>query len=168
MHGNYSAHDVIMTQFSLWAFASGLPAFMLIKVLASAFYASQNVKTPVKIAVWALVINFIGNVILIHSLAHAGLALATTIAAYANAFGLVYMLTKCQIYIPQTSWPVFFMRIGGSCALMLCVLLYFCPALSVWLSASLAFKVLHLATLVAAGLVVYFLSMYGFGWRWRC
>jgi putative peptidoglycan lipid II flippase len=167
LHGNYGVHDVYMTQRSLWAFALGLPAFMLIKILASAFYATQDVKTPVRIAVVALVINLLGNILLIHSLAHAGLALSTTIAAYVNALGLAVILIKRRIYCPQVSWKLYFIRMLVSCSLMVSVLLFFCPPLSLWLSASLAYKVLHLATLIVSGSVVYFLSMHCFGWRWR-
>ena len=78
---------------------------MLIKVLASAFYSRQNIRTPVKIAAGALVVNLVGNVILIHWLAHAGLALSTSIASYFNACCLFVVLYKKQYYIR--------VRVGG-------------------------------------------------------
>ena len=56
MHGHFSLTDVVMSMRSLWAFALGLPAFMMIKILASAFYSRQNIKTPVKIAAVCVVV----------------------------------------------------------------------------------------------------------------
>src|SRR3990167_1169228 len=83
--GKFNSFDVIMTAKSLSAFAVGLPAFMLIKILASAFYARHNIKTPVKVAAIAMIVNLILNFILVFPLKHAGLALATSLAALVNA-----------------------------------------------------------------------------------
>lgn len=91
-HGAFTFYSVQMSARSLRAFALGLPAFMLIKVLASSFYAQKNVKTPVKIAAVAMLCNILLNIALIHALAHAGLALATSIAAWLNAALLAWKL----------------------------------------------------------------------------
>ena len=81
-HGAFDRHSVIMSARSLIAFSLGLPAFMLIKILATSFYAQKNISTPVKIACVALLVNLVLNFILIKPLAHAGLALSTSIAAW--------------------------------------------------------------------------------------
>ena len=167
LHGHFSAHDVLMTQRSLWAFAFGLPAFMLIKILVSAFYARQNVKTPVKVAALALVVNVVGNLLLIHSFRHAGLALSTSIAAYFNAICLAVLLVRKKIFRPQSQWFMYFIRLFLSCLVMLLVI-FFCRApIDIWITASLSYKVSHLLMLIALGLVTYWGSLILFGWRWR-
>ena len=89
-HGKFNAFDVMMTRESLMTFAIGVQAFMLVKVLASGFYAKQNIKTPVKVAAFSMLCNMVLNAILIFPLAHAGLALATSISAYVNAGLLLF------------------------------------------------------------------------------
>ncbi len=167
LHGNFSAYDVTMTMHSLWAFAFGLPAFMLIKILASAFYAGQNVKTPVKVAALALLVNLIGNVLLIHTLKHAGLALSTSIAAYVNAIFLAILLVRKKVFKPQTQWLKYLLRLLISSTIMLMIIFYSSAPLQVWLTASLSYKFLHLFVLIVVGLLAYWLSMLTLGWRWR-
>lgn len=92
--GHFSITDVEKTAAALRVFALGLPAFMLIKILASAFYARKQVKTPVKVAGVALLINIGLNFLLIHRYLHVGLAASTTVAAWVNALLLIYFLRK--------------------------------------------------------------------------
>lgn len=80
--GRFDVNDVLMTQQSLIAFSLGIAAFMLIKVLASAFYAKQDIATPVRIAVAAVTLKVILNLILIFPLKHVGLALSTSLSAF--------------------------------------------------------------------------------------
>lgn len=106
-YGQFTIQDVHMTEKSLQAFAFGIPAFMLIKVLASAYYAQQDFKTPVKIGIYAMVLNIILNCILVKPLQHAGLALSTSIAAYFNAGCLWWLLRKRPMYHPGKWWKYF-------------------------------------------------------------
>ncbi|MGB4898639.1 MAG: murein biosynthesis integral membrane protein MurJ, partial [Ignavibacteria bacterium] len=78
-YGKFSVIDLLQTQKSLMALASGVPAFMMVKVLASGFYACQDIKTPVKIGAYAMLINSLLCALLIWPLAHAGLALASAL-----------------------------------------------------------------------------------------
>jgi putative peptidoglycan lipid II flippase len=170
LRGNFSVFDVIMTEHSLWAFAFGLPAFMLIKILASAFYARENVKTPVKIAAIALLVNIVGNVVLIHIIhqyKHAGLALSTSIAAYVNATFLLVILIRKKIFVPSHDWLKYALRLLGSSILMVAAVFFSSASMHVWVVASLSYKVWHLFFLITLGVVVYFLCMLVFGWRWR-
>ena len=73
-HGKFSDEDVIMASYSLTAYAFGLVAFMLVKVLAPGFYARKDTRTPVKIAIIAMVANMVFNLILIFPLRHAGIS----------------------------------------------------------------------------------------------
>ncbi len=89
MRGEMTAHDVTQAAQSLRGYALGLLAFMMIKVLAPGYYARKDTRTPVRIGVIAMVANMVFNLALIVPLAHAGLALATTLSAFLNA-GLLW------------------------------------------------------------------------------
>ena len=90
----FTEQDVRMARLSLMAYAVGLPAFILIKVLAPGFYARQDTRTPVRIGVIAMATNMVFNLFLIFPLQHAGLALATSLSAYLNAYLLLHALRR--------------------------------------------------------------------------
>ena len=81
-YGAFTETDVLMTQYALTAYSVGLVGLILIKILAPAFYAQQNVKTPVKIALFTLFCTQFMNLIFIGYLKHAGLALAIGLGLY--------------------------------------------------------------------------------------
>ncbi|HNW79788.1 MAG TPA: murein biosynthesis integral membrane protein MurJ, partial [Candidatus Competibacteraceae bacterium] len=91
-YGEFDAHDVAMSTRSLMAFALGLVAFMLIKVLAPGFYARKDTRSPVKYGIIAMGANTAMTLIFIWPLAHAGLALSTSLAAFLNAGMLFFNL----------------------------------------------------------------------------
>lgn len=82
------------TAHALMAYASGLPAYVLIKVLGPGFFAREDTATPVKIAIVCVTVNVVLNLTLIHWLAHVGIALATALSAWLNAFLLVLTLRR--------------------------------------------------------------------------
>lgn len=92
--GEFDASSTILTGQALLFYALGLWAFSVIRIIVSAFYALQDTKTPVKIAVIALVINIIMGIILMVPLRHGGLALATSIASAVNAVLLFFLLRR--------------------------------------------------------------------------
>jgi putative peptidoglycan lipid II flippase len=92
-HGAFTAQDGTATAAALAAFALGLPAYILIKVLAPGFYARQDTRTPVRIALVAVAVNLVGNLVLIWPLAHVGPALATALSAWVNA-ALLYLTLR--------------------------------------------------------------------------
>ena len=106
-YGKFSPNDILQTQKSLFTLAMGVPAFMLIKVLASGFYSKQNIKTPVKVGAAAMVVNSLLCALLISSLQHAGLTLASSLAGYFNAGVLLYLLIRHKIYVIQAGWLKF-------------------------------------------------------------
>ncbi len=88
-------HDASLTTFSaLFFYSAGLPAYGIVKIFASAFYAFKETKTPVKIAAFAMIINALLNVLLMFPLKVGGLALATAAASYFNAFWLFITLRR--------------------------------------------------------------------------
>ena len=155
----FDAHDVTMAQRSLWAYSLGLLPFMLIKVLAPGYYSRQDTKTPVRIAVIAMFTNMVLNIILVFPLQHAGLALATSIAAALNAFLLYRGLRRDGVYLPDAGWLWIFWRILLACLLMMLVVLWFSPGMDFWLEAQRLQKVGWLAGLILAGMAVYFSTL---------
>jgi putative peptidoglycan lipid II flippase len=117
-HGAFTASDVFRTRDALVAYSLGLLGMILVKVLAPGFYARQNVRTPVRIALLSLAVTQGLNLILIGWLAHAGLALAIGLAACLNATLLYRGLRQHGIYIPQPGWLLFYCRLGCAMATM--------------------------------------------------
>ena len=89
------------TAFALTAYAVGLPAYVLVKVLTPAFFARRDTRTPVLVGMVAVVANLILNLILMQFLAHAGLALATAIAAWLNIALLSWILYRRGDLVPD-------------------------------------------------------------------
>ncbi|MDA0654946.1 MAG: murein biosynthesis integral membrane protein MurJ [Proteobacteria bacterium] len=119
--GEFSQSDATATARALMAFAIGLPAFVLIKALVPGFFARQDTATPVKIAVVAMVVNVGLAVALMQVFAHAGLALATALTAWLNAFALAAVLVRRGHYrmdlkfkrrLPKTIFSAAIMVIG--------------------------------------------------------
>jgi putative peptidoglycan lipid II flippase len=164
-YGKFLAFDVAMAQRSLIGFAVGIPAFMLVKVLASGFYSRQNIKTPVRIAIIAMVSNIILDAILIFPLAHAGLALATSLTSSLNA-GLLYkMLRKNDFYQPSADWKIFFLRVVAANLVMAIFLWLFTANLSTWLDWSWLNRAWHLGLLCGGAVLIYLVCLWISGIR---
>jgi len=91
--------EVTATAAALSAFATGIPAYVLSKVFATGFFARQDTKTPVKIAIICIVCNLILNIILMKPFSHVGLAMATSIAAWVNAALLLIVLQRRRWFL---------------------------------------------------------------------
>ncbi len=167
-YGAFSSSDVRMAQLSLVAYSLGLLGFMLIKVLAPGYFSRQDTRTPVRIGVIAMVCNMVMNLMLIFTLAHAGLALATSLAAFINA-GLLYRgLRRDGVYTPSAGWGLFALRIVFANLVMGAVLWFGTAELSEWLAWSAATRAWQLAVLVLSGAGAYFLALTAMGlpvWR---
>jgi putative peptidoglycan lipid II flippase len=166
-YGAFSRHAVEMSQLSLIAYSLGLPGFMLIKVLVAGFYAKQNIKTPVRIAIIALVANMILNSILIYPLRHTGLALATTFSSMLNAALLFYLLVKFQIYKPGVGWWMFLLRILLANVVLASLLYLLNKPLEVWLAWSWQIRFSYLFLIILVAILVYLLTLYAMGMRIR-
>ncbi|GBQ68096.1 integral membrane protein MviN [Ameyamaea chiangmaiensis NBRC 103196] len=93
-HGAFSARDAALSAQSLQAYAIGLPAFVLVKVLSPGFFARGDTATPVRVGIATLVLNFALNLSLYRPLAHVGPPLASSLAACANAAALGWLLRR--------------------------------------------------------------------------
>jgi putative peptidoglycan lipid II flippase len=159
--------DVAQARLSLMAYGSGMLAFILIKVLAPGYYARQDTKTPVKIGVVAMLANIVLNLLLIGPLAHAGLALATSLAAYINA-GLLFLgLRRAGVLRPEPAWRRLWLQIGAACVVMTALLLWLAPPLPAWFEASRGTRVSWLLGSIAAAALGYLLVLLALGLRPR-
>ncbi|MCX4084053.1 murein biosynthesis integral membrane protein MurJ [Rickettsia hoogstraalii] len=93
--GVFTSQDTTNTAEAISAFALGLPAFILAKILTPIFYANGDTKTPLKITLFSIIINTGMNLLLMDSLKHIGIAVGTSIAAWYN-LGLLYSYTTKQ------------------------------------------------------------------------
>ncbi len=166
-YGRFDGHAVMMARLSLTAFSLGLAPFMLIKILASGFYAKQDMKTPVKIGVFAMVSNMIFNVILIWPLAHAGIALATSLSALLNMGFLYFYLRKKNMYVPREGWNYFLLRIFIVNVLLAAWLWFGAGDLSVWIHQTAMWRALHLAGLLSSAVIIYFAALWMVGLKLR-
>lgn len=166
-YGAMTDTDIQMAAMSLRAYAFGLVAFMLIKVLAPGFFARQDTKTPVKVGIIAMVANMVFNLILIWPLAHAGLALATAFSAFLNAGLLGYLLHKQGVLVFQPGWGRYAVQLLGGSALMTAGLYAVSPEWQAWLGFSLWQRVGWVAGLVGLGGALYFIWLAALGLRPR-
>jgi putative peptidoglycan lipid II flippase len=167
-YGEMTDRDVLMAAMSLRAYAFGLLAFMLIKVLAPGYFARQDTRTPVRIAVKAMAANMVLNLILIWPLDHVGLALATSIAAFMNAGWLLHGLIKEGVFRWQPGWGVALLRMGSACIALVATLLLIQHWLAGnWLEAGVWLRVQWMTVLVLAGAGAYLLMLLATGLRLR-
>lgn len=166
-YGAFTANDVQQSSLSLMAYSLGLLGFILVKVLAPAFYARKNMKTPVKIALVALTTNMVFNLILIWPLAHAGLALATTISAFVNAGLLAYYLHKEQMLTFSKQWRTLLWQGLLANAVLVAFLWFANPLDAVWFEASAWERVGLLSGLVLGSMILYALTLLAVGFRPR-
>ncbi|PPD56510.1 MAG: murein biosynthesis integral membrane protein MurJ [Methylotenera sp.] len=166
-YGKFTAIDVAMTQQALIAYSIGLLGLILVKILAPGFYARQNIKTPVKIAIFTLVATQLMNLIFIFGLHlnHAALALAIGLGACINASLLFYHLRKAQIFKPQAGWLIFLMKLLLALGVMTVVLYFAMGDASAWLNFSLMKRLIYLSALVVLGGLSYFASLFVLGFR---
>lgn len=166
-YGKFNLNDLLQTQKSLIALGSGVPAFMMIKVLASGFYARQDIKTPVKIGAIAMVVNSILCAVLIWPLAHAGLALSSTLAGYVNCGLLIFLLLRKKIYHPAKAWLKFIMQLLFANTLIAVYLYYASGDVETWLHLSSVMRLMLLFAHVIVAILIYFSALYLTGVRPR-
>jgi len=161
----FTNQDVINSALALKAFAVGVCGFILVKVLAPGFFARQDTKTPMRIAVISVLSNIVLSLILVNYLQHTGLALAISIAAWINASLLYLTLTRRGLYQVQTGWFVYLSKIAFATALMCAFLLWYAPDDSAWTHWSLWQRLSELAVMVIGGAASYFVALLLMGLR---
>ena len=171
-YGEFNTHDSYMSSLSLMAYSLGLPAFILIKVLAPAFYSRQDTKTPMKIAVKAMIANMVLNILFVvpmvfynYEAPHVGLALATSASAYMNAGMLFFALKRQDIYQPKKGWGMFSLQLIIGHGLLAGFIVYWTPALSIWSGWTLQDRVLNLCLIILLAAIIYLIAVLMTGLR---
>jgi putative peptidoglycan lipid II flippase len=166
-YGEFSPADVEKATLSLQAYSFGLLGFMLVKVLAPGYFARQDTRTPVSIGIKAMVSNMVFNLILIFPLAHAGLALATSLSAFVNASLLFLGLRRDGVYHNSPGWLVFSGRLLLANVALVAVIYHLSPDADTWLSWTWLERSMRMAILVGAGVLVYCTVLFVAGLRKR-
>lgn len=117
-YGAFTARDVVQTAHALMGYGVGLLGLVAIKVLAPGFYARQDIRTPVKIAIVVLVLTQLLNLLLVPHFAHAGLALAIGLGALVNASWLLVGLLRRGAFVPLPGWGRLLLQVGVASAVM--------------------------------------------------
>jgi len=177
-HGRFTSHDVDMVGLSLAALSFGLPAFALVKVLAPAFYARQDTRTPVRAGVAAMLANMALNVLFVGVLLlawpgparegsdllarlaaipglHMGIALASSVASYLNLWLLWRGVRSENIFQSEPGWGVHLARLAAACAGMTAILFAGLMVWPDWTGIGTLARVLRLAVLIGAAFAAY-------------
>jgi len=165
MRGEFSQDTVLQVSYALFAYLSGLISFMFIKILAPAYYARQDTKTPVKIGIKAMVANMVFNLMLAPFFGYVGLALATAMSATLNALMLYHGLKSKNIFVLSKATWWFFTRLIISAGVMALVVYGLSPAFDVWLAMTTAMQIQQLLICIMLGMLSYFISIAALGIR---
>jgi putative peptidoglycan lipid II flippase len=171
-YGAFQDNDSIMAACSLMAYSLGLPAFILIKILANGFYARQDTRTPVRIGIQAMCLNMALNVVFVVSMLqtdfiapHVGLALATTASAYFNAFRLARELRRDAIMDTPRSFSVPFLKVLLGCAVMVLMIHFMLPQAALWGEWQWYQRLGELLWLILPAILCYALMLWIMGFR---
>jgi putative peptidoglycan lipid II flippase len=167
-YGAFKDSDVPQVALALAGYGVGLLGLVAIKVLASGFYASQDMRTPVRIAVVVLVITQLLNIVLVPWLRHAGLALSIAIGALINAGWLLAGLLRRGSYRPSPGWARFALQVFAASALLAVFLLWGADSFEwVALRAHRWQRIGLMAGMLAGAAALYFVALWAAGLKLR-
>jgi putative peptidoglycan lipid II flippase len=171
-YGAFQDNDSMMAACSLMAYSLGLPAFILIKILASGFYARQDTRTPVRIGIQAMCLNMALNVVFVVTMLqtdfiapHVGLALATSISAYFNAFLLARELRRDAILEASQSFSEPFLKVLFGCVVMGLLIHFMLPQVTLWGEWLWYQRLGELVWLILPAILCYTLMLWIMGFR---
>ena len=166
--GAFDAHAVQMTSNALIAYGVGLIGLIVVKILAPGFYARQDIRTPVKIAVCVMIATQLMNLIFVPMFAHAGLALSVGLGACVNASFLFIGLRRRGIFHPHSGWGMFLLKLFAALLLMAFVSLWISDQFN-WLGMGHTpiRRVGALLLLILASMATYFAALGVMGFRPR-
>ncbi len=163
--GAFLPHDVLMVRNALMAYSLGLTGLIAVKILAPGFYARQDIKTPVKIAILVLGVTQIMNFVFMIPFQHAGLALATGLGACLNASLLYHGLRRRNLYQPRPGWGLFLLKLAAALGVMATVLALFEGEQTRWLTGTSLQHASALIPLLAGAAGAYFGMLWLLGFR---
>jgi putative peptidoglycan lipid II flippase len=168
-HGEFTQASVRMTRLALVAYATGLGGLILVKILAPAFYARQDIRTPVKVAIVTLVVTQLLNLAFIKGfgMGHEALALSISVAAWVNAGALWWLMRRSGAYVPEPGWGAFLLKLGIALYLMSGAIRFSMGRESSWFELAAVPRAGKLALVIALAMAAYFLSLRLMGIRLR-
>jgi putative peptidoglycan lipid II flippase len=172
-YGKFDARNIQMATYALMAYSWGLLGFSLVKVLAPGFFARQDTRTPVRIALTALAINMGLNVFVVlpakwlgFPVPHVLLATATCVGAAINTTLLWRGLRKAGVYHPAEDFWSVVARIAGANTAMAAVLWWLAGDLQGWIALSPLHRAARHALCIGIGASVYFAAIFALGLRY--
>lgn len=167
-YGEFGWGDVVAASYSLAAYSLGLFGFVLVKVLTPGYFSREDMRTPVKCALVAVIVNLVLSINAVWWLhetpyGHAALAGATAVSATVNAGLLYFGLRRCGVYQPGVGWPALFAKVAVATLVMGLVLAYPAGQLDSWLEAGAVTRALWLGIVVLGGILVYGGVLYALG-----
>jgi len=167
-YGAFEARDVQMTVQALMGYGVGLMGLIGLKILAPGFYAREDVKTPMKVAIASLLLTQALNLVLVPWLGHGGLALSIGLAALFNAGVLLFLLRRRGLYRPSPGWAGFALRVVAACAVLGALLAFAARRLDwIALQAHWAQRAGWMALVLAGVAGVYFVQLHLSGLKLR-
>lgn len=167
-YGAFKGTDVNQVALALMGYGTGLIGLVAIKVLAPAYYARQDIKTPVKIAIVVLVFTQVLNLFLVPRLMHAGLTLSIGLGALLNAVWLLVGLLRSKTYAPRKGWGVFALQVMAASSLLAVFLLWSAQQVDwVALQSVIFQRIGLLAAVITAGVAIYFGACWAAGLKIR-
>jgi len=165
-YGRFDAHDVEMTRMAVTGYSVGIVGLVAIKVLAPGFYAKQDVRTPVRIALFVLVVTQAMNLVTVPWLQHAGLTVSISLGALANAAMLLAGLYRRGSWRPSPGWSKFLLQTALAAVALAAALRYGVERFDwIALRASPALRIGLVLGFVAGGAALYALALLALGMR---
>ena len=165
--GEFRSADSSMASSSLIALAFGLLAFMLIKILTPSFFARQQPKKPMYVALASMILNaFLAWLLAFYlGYAHVGLALASTISAFFTVVTLLFILYKDNVYNASKGWIVFLFKMSLASLVLISLLYYFGKEVDNLRQIGEFSRFLYIIKIILIGMFGYFLSLWILGLR---
>lgn len=155
-YGEFSLDDAHKASLSLMAYGVGLLPFILVKVLATGYFARQDTKTPVKIGIITMIINMILNIILMLRFAHVGLAIATSLSGLLNSYLLFVGLRILGVYRSNIKWHWFISKLFVANFILLTLLLFLTPSDTIWAGWNIYQRFSNLLGIISITALMYF------------
>lgn len=168
-YGKFTAADTVASAAPLVAYCVGLLGIIVVKILTPAFFARQDFRTPVRIAVGVVVAVQLMNFPMVHYLQVSGLALSISMGACINAAVMYFLLRKRGIFVPQAGWLTFFLKLLVAVAVM-GALAWYAKGFFVWSGGpeiGALMRAAWLALIVCASAIAYFAVLLALGFRIR-
>ncbi len=165
--GSFTVQDAHACSKSLQLLCLGLLPLMLVKVFASAFYAHQNIQTPVRSSVISIGVSIVLNLLLTPWLGYLGLAITSTASAIINVLLLGYLLQRQLGCSLSRQTGLLISKSGIACLVMAAGLSWLNPDISLWQNASWQWRAVQLMMLLGIAVALYLSSLWLLGCRIR-